>query len=57
MADFLTLSVNDVITDMHRLPDKKCASIHYPTSLLREYVDMMTPFFVKHCFMSPQLVG
>ena len=47
MTDFLTLSVDDVITAVRRLPDKQCASDPLPTSMLREYVDVLAPFLVE----------
>jgi hypothetical protein len=47
LTDFLTLSVDDVITVVRRLPDKQCASDPLPTSLLRENVDVLAPFLVE----------
>ena len=47
MTDFLTLSVDDVIIAVRRLPDKQCDSDPLPTSMLREYVDMLAPFLVE----------
>ena len=46
-TDLLTLSVDDVITTVHQLPDKQCASDSLPTSLLREYINELTPFLVE----------
>ena len=56
MTDFLTLSVDDVITAVRRLPDKQCASDQLPTSMLREYVDVLAPFLVE-LFNSSLLQG
>jgi hypothetical protein len=36
LTDFLTLSIDDVIAAVRRLPDKQCASDPLPTSVLRE---------------------
>ena len=47
LTDFLTLSVDDVITAVRRLPDKQCASDPMPTSLLRENCDLLAPFLVE----------
>jgi hypothetical protein len=47
LADFLTLSVDDINTVVRRLPDTQCASDPLPTSLLRENVDVLAPFLVE----------
>jgi len=47
LMDFLTLYVDDVITAVHRLPDKQGASDRLPTSLLRKNVDVLAPFLVE----------
>jgi len=47
MTDFLTLSVDDVITVVRRLLDKQCASDPLPTSVMCEYDDVLEPFLVE----------
>jgi len=47
LTDFLTLSVNDVITIVRRLPDKQCASDPLPPSLLRQNIYVLAPFLVE----------
>jgi Reverse transcriptase (RNA-dependent DNA polymerase) len=46
-TDFMSLSVDDVITAVRQLPDKQCASDPLPTSLLRENVDVLAPFLAE----------
>jgi len=41
---FITLDVNDVIT---AVPDKQCLLDPMPTSLLKEYIDLLAPFLVE----------
>jgi len=47
LTDFLMLSVDDVMTVVHRQPDKQCASDPLPTSLLRENIDVLAPILVE----------
>ena len=57
MTDFLTLSVDDVITDVCRLPDKQCASDPLPNSMLRKYVDVLALPFLFELFNRSLLQG
>jgi hypothetical protein len=47
LTDFLTLSADEVVAAVRRLPDKQCASDPLPTSLLRANVDVLAPFLVE----------
>jgi len=54
LTDFLTLSVDDVITVVRRLADKQCASDPLPPSLLGgsrlaadQKIDVLAPFLVE----------
>jgi len=44
---FITLDVNDVIAAVRALPDKQFSLDPMPTSLLKEHIDLLTPFLVE----------
>jgi len=47
LMEFQQLSVDDVVAAVRQLPDKQCASDPLPTSLLKENVDVLAPFFTE----------
>ena len=44
MSAFRAVSIADVTTAIHKLPDKQCASDPLPTRLLKDTVDLLAPF-------------
>ena len=44
MSAFHAVSIADVTTAIHQLPDKQCASDPLPTRLLKDTVDLLAPF-------------
>jgi hypothetical protein len=47
LCNFRHLSTNDIITAVRLLPDKQCISDPLPTQLLKENIDVLSPFLVE----------
>ena len=47
LADFSRLSTDDVITAVHRLPDKRCQLDVMPTRMLKCNTDLLAPFLTE----------
>ena len=44
LDSFRLLTVADVATAVHQLPDKQCQSDPIPTRLLKQHIDLLAPF-------------
>ena len=51
-ADFSRLSTDDIVTAVHRLPDKQCPLNVMPIRMLKCNIDLLAPFLTDYCSLA-----
>jgi len=47
LPQFSAISVDDVVSSVHKLPDKSSASDALPTYILKQVIDLLAPFVAE----------